>query len=86
MKIRKATIIPRGNALGVVSYFPNDETAAMTRREMMANMDTCMGGRAAEGIIYGDREITNGASSDLQQATGVARRMVTHFGMSEKVR
>merc|ERR1719231_1507375 len=83
MPIHKATIMPRGDALGMVSYLPEKDQMNMSRQQMLAHMDVCMGGRVAEEIIFGKEEVTTGASSDLQQATSMARNMVTKYGMSE---
>jgi len=83
MPIHKATIVPRGDALGMVSYLPEKDQMNLTRLQMLAHMDVCMGGRVAEEIIFGAEEVTTGASSDLQQATSMARNMVTKYGMSE---
>lgn len=83
MPIHKATIMPRGDALGMVSYLPERDQMNMSRLQMLAHMDVCMGGRVAEEIIFGAEQVTTGASSDLQQATSTARNMVTKFGMGE---
>jgi len=83
MPIHKATIVPRGDALGMVSYLPESDQMNLTRLQMLAHMDVCMGGRVAEEIIFGPEAVTTGASSDLQQATSMARNMVTKYGMSE---
>ena len=85
MDIRKATIIPRGGALGMVSFFPEKDELGYTKKQMLAQLDVAMGGRAAEEIIFGNKEVTAGASSDMEGATGLAINMVARFGMSEKV-
>lgn len=82
--IYKATILPRGGALGFVAYTPKDEHLG-SKENYMAQMDVCMGGRAAEEIILGIDKVSQGASNDFQQASRIARMMVTQFGMSEKV-
>ena len=83
--MHKATIVPRGQALGMVMQLPEKDELQMTRRQLLAMLDVTMGGRVAEELIFGPDEITTGASSDLQQATRLAREMVTRYGMSEKV-
>ena len=85
MDIRKATIIPRGGSLGMVSFFPEKDELGYTKKQMLAQLDVAMGGRAAEEIIFGNREVTAGASSDMKGATGLAMDMVARYGMSEKV-
>jgi len=83
--VHKATIVPRGMALGMVSQLPEDDQTSISRRELLARLDVCMGGRVAEELIFGDMDVTTGASSDLEQATRLARAMVTRYGMSEKL-
>ena len=75
--------MPRGDALGMVSYLPEKDQMNLTRLQMLAHIDVCMGGRVAEEMIFGREEVTTGASSDLQQATNMARNMITKYGMSE---
>lgn len=81
----KATIMPRGHALGLTQMLPELDKVSETRREMMAQIDVCMGGKVAEELIYGADNVTTGASSDIQSATRIARMMVTRAGMSEKL-
>eukprot|EP00730_Choanoeca_flexa_P012667 TRINITY_DN4503_c0_g1_i2.p1 TRINITY_DN4503_c0_g1~~TRINITY_DN4503_c0_g1_i2.p1 ORF type:complete len:724 (+),score=203.51 TRINITY_DN4503_c0_g1_i2:112-2283(+) len=83
--VYKATIVPRGNALGMVTQLPEDDTNSLTREQMMARMVVAMGGRAAEEKIFGYDQVTSGASSDVEQATKMARTMVTKYAMSDKV-
>lgn len=83
--VYKATIVPRGNALGLVQQLPEDDTNSVTAKELEARLVVCMGGRAAEERIYGKENTTSGASSDLEQATRIARAMVTKYGFSDKV-
>ncbi|XP_077861836.1 LOW QUALITY PROTEIN: ATP-dependent zinc metalloprotease YME1L1-like [Saccoglossus kowalevskii] len=83
--INKATIMPRGPTLGHVSLLPDKDQWNETKSQLLAQMDICMGGRAAEELIFGPDAITTGAASDFNQATRIARMMVTQFGMSEKL-
>ncbi|WP_448605920.1 ATP-dependent zinc metalloprotease FtsH [Neorickettsia risticii] len=83
--IHKATIIPRGRALGLVMRLPEHDRVSFTRAKMHADLIVAMGGRAAEQVIFGDDKTTSGAASDIKQATHLARSMVTKWGMSEKV-
>ncbi|KAF7270297.1 hypothetical protein GWI33_016760 [Rhynchophorus ferrugineus] len=83
--LHKVTIIPRGPSLGHTAYIPEKEQYHITKSQLMASLDTMMGGRAAEELIFGPDKITSGASSDLTQATRVATKMVREWGMSEKV-
>eukprot|EP00004_Rigifila_ramosa_P010955 TRINITY_DN2310_c0_g1_i3.p1 TRINITY_DN2310_c0_g1~~TRINITY_DN2310_c0_g1_i3.p1 ORF type:complete len:442 (-),score=102.70 TRINITY_DN2310_c0_g1_i3:11-1171(-) len=80
--IHKATIMPRGMALGMVMQLPDKDEQFVTREQLYARLDVCMGGRVAEELIFGVNNITNGASSDISQATAIAREMVTRYGMS----
>ncbi|XP_066301226.1 ATP-dependent zinc metalloprotease YME1L1-like isoform X1 [Branchiostoma lanceolatum] len=83
--INKATIMPRGPTLGHVSLLPEKDQWNETKAQLLAQMDICMGGRVAEELIFGPDNITTGASSDFEQATKIAKMMVTRFGMSEKL-
>ena len=83
--IHKATVMPRGRALGMVMQLPDGDQTSMSRKQMLARMDVCMGGRIAEEMIYGAENITSGASNDIQQATKIAYAMVKNYGFSEKV-
>lgn len=83
--IHKATIVPRGQALGMVSQLPDKDETSISLHQLLARLDVCMGGRVAEEMIFGDRNVTSGASSDLEQATQTATAMVTKFGMNEKI-
>jgi len=83
--IHKATIIPRGRALGVVWTLPERDKYSHTREYMEANISKAMGGRVAEEIIFGHEKVTSGASSDIQMATKLAKDMVTKFGMSKNL-
>lgn len=83
--IHKATIIQRGHALGMVSHLPEGDQLSKSRKQMMAKLAVCMAGRAAEEVVYGEHEVTSGASSDFNTATSLAYSMVTKWGMSDKV-
>jgi len=81
--IHKATIIPRGRALGLVMRLPERDNYSYHRDKMYANLSVSMGGRVAEEIIFGYDKVSSGASSDISYATGLARDMVTRWGMSD---
>lgn len=81
--LHKVTVIPRGTALGVTVQLPEEDQSNYTRRELLAMLDVCMGGRVAEMMVFGNDEVTTGASSDLEKASSVARGMVTRYGMSD---
>ena len=83
--IHKATIIPRGRALGVVWTLPERDKYSHSREYFEANISKAMGGRVAEEIIFGHDKVTSGASSDIQMATKLAKDMVTRFGMSKEL-
>ncbi|MBD3729061.1 MAG: ATP-dependent zinc metalloprotease FtsH [Sphingomonadales bacterium] len=83
--IHKATIIPRGRALGMVMRLPERDNYSYHRDKMHANLSVSMGGRVAEEIIFGYDKVSSGASSDIQYATSLARNMVTKWGMSDKL-
>jgi len=81
--IHKATIIPRGRALGMVMRLPERDSYSYHRDKMYANLTVAMGGRVAEEIIFGYEKVSSGASGDIQYATNLARDMVTRWGMSD---
>ncbi len=85
LPIHKATIIPRGRALGMVQYLPERDQISQSRQEMIARMAMAMGGRAAEELKFGYDEVTSGASSDIEQVTRIATAMVTEWGLSDAV-
>ncbi len=83
--IHKATIIPRGRALGLVLSLPERDQLSVTKTKYKSQIAMAMGGRVAEELIFGPDNVTSGASSDIQQVSRIARAMVTQFGMSEKL-
>ncbi|QNA85614.1 ATP-dependent metallopeptidase FtsH/Yme1/Tma family protein [Sphingomonas sp. So64.6b] len=83
--IHKATIIPRGGALGMVVSMPERDNYSYHRDKMYADLASVMGGRVAEEVIFGHDKVSSGASSDIKQATKLARAMVTQWGMSEAI-
>ncbi|XP_053981635.1 ATP-dependent zinc metalloprotease YME1L-like isoform X1 [Hylaeus volcanicus] len=83
--IHKVTIIPRGASLGHTSFLRDKDVFHITKSQLLANMDSMMGGRAAEELVFGTDKVTTGASNDFEQATSIAEHMVKSYGMSEKV-
>jgi len=83
--IHKATIIPRGRALGMVMRLPEADQLSQSREQMESDLAIAMGGRVAEELIFGHDKVTSGASGDIKQATGLARAMVTQWGMSDEL-
>ena len=83
--IHKATIIPRGRALGMVQQLPEKDQYSYSRSKMLSRLTIMMGGRVAEEIKFGYDKVTSGASSDIAGATNLARSMVTEWGMSDKL-
>ncbi|GBR05520.1 ATP-dependent zinc metalloprotease FtsH [Gluconobacter cerinus] len=83
--IHKATIVPRGRALGLVMTLPEKDNISYSRKWCLARLVIAMGGRVAEEIIFGPEEVSAGASGDIKSATDLARRMVTEWGMSDKL-
>ncbi len=83
--IHKATIIPRGRALGMVMRLPEKDQLSMRKDQMKAHLLIATGGRIAEEMIFGKDKITNGAASDIQMVTNLAKKMITEWGMSEKL-
>jgi cell division protease FtsH len=81
--VQKVTLVPRGQARGLTWFMPSEEQGLISRAQIMARITGALGGRAAEDVIFGDAEVTTGAGNDLQQVTGMARQMVTRFGMSD---
>jgi len=83
--VHKATIVPRGRALGVVMRLPEGDRLSLARDKLEADLAVAMGGRVAEEIIFGREKVTTGASSDIKQATSMARKMVMEWGLSDKI-
>ncbi len=83
--IHKATIIPRGRALGMVMRLPEGDRISLSKAKIYADLRVACGGRIAEEMIFGEEKITTGASSDIKMVSDMARRMVTEWGMSEKL-
>jgi cell division protease FtsH len=81
--VQKVTLIPRGQAQGLTWFTPSEEQFLISKSQLMARIMGALGGRVAEEVIFGDAEVTTGAGNDLQQVTGMARQMVTRFGMSD---
>lgn len=83
--IHKATIIPRGRALGMVMRLPERDQLSVTREKMFGDISVAMGGRIAEELIFGYDKVTSGASSDIEMVTKMAKNMVTRYGMSDQL-
>jgi cell division protease FtsH len=83
--LHKVTIIPRGRALGITAYLPEEELHKYTKESIRARLAMAYGGRVAEELTFGADKVTTGAAQDIQQATNIARRMVTQFGMSDVI-
>jgi len=81
-EVEKITVTPRGSAKGLTWFTPDEDQSLLSRSALLARIIATLGGRAAEQVVFGDPEVTTGASSDLQQVTNLARQMVTRFGMS----
>jgi cell division protease FtsH len=83
--LHKVTIIPRGRALGLTAYLPEEELHKYTKQSILSRLAMAYGGRVAEQLVFGPEKVTPGAAQDIQQATNIARRMVTQFGMSDAI-
>ena len=83
--LHKVTIVPRGRALGLAFTLPEDDRVSVTREQLEARLVMAYGGRAAEEIVFGRERVTTGAASDIQQATAIARRYVTQWGLSDAI-
>jgi cell division protease FtsH len=79
------TIIPRGRALGVTMFLPEEDRYSYSKQRLMSQMKSLYGGRLAEEIVFGPAYVTTGASNDIERATDIARSMVTKWGLSEKL-
>jgi cell division protease FtsH len=83
--LHKVTIVPRGRALGLAFTLPEDDRVSITREQLKATLVKAYGGRAAEELVFGKEHVTTGAASDIQQATNIARRYVSQWGLSDVV-
>jgi cell division protease FtsH len=83
--LHKVTIVPRGRALGLAFTLPEDDRVSVTRQQLEARLVMAYGGRTAEELIFGHDRVTTGAASDIQQATAIARRYVTQWGLSDAI-
>ena len=81
-EVEKITLIPRGGAKGLTWFAPEEDQSLLSRSELLARIITTLAGRVTEQVVFGDPEVTTGASNDLQQVTNIARQMVTRWGMS----
>jgi cell division protease FtsH len=81
-EVEKITLIPRGGAKGLTWFTPEEDQTLVSRSQLLARIITTLAGRVAEQVVFGDPEVTTGASNDLQQVTNIARQMVTRYGMS----
>jgi cell division protease FtsH len=83
--IYKVTIIPRGRALGVTQFLPEEDRYSYSKQRLNSSICSLFGGRIAEELIFGPENVTTGASNDIERATDIARKMVTKWGLSEKL-
>jgi cell division protease FtsH len=83
--VYKVTIIPRGRALGVTMFLPEQDRYSISRLQLDSQLASLFGGRVAEEIVFGSEHVTTGASNDIERATGIARKMVTRWGLTEKL-
>lgn len=83
--VYKVTIIPRGRALGVTMFLPEEDRYSYTKQRLESQISSLFGGRIAESLIFGPEQVTTGASNDIQRATEIARSMVTKWGLSERL-
>ncbi len=83
--VYKVSIIPRGRALGVTMFLPEDDRYSYSKQLLESQLSSLFGGRIAEQLIFGDEAVTTGASNDIERATGIARSMVTQWGLSDRM-
>ncbi len=83
--VYKVTIIPRGRALGVTMFLPEEDRYSLSKRRLNSQISSLFGGRIAEEIVFGAESVTTGAANDIERATGIARNMVTKWGLSERL-
>ena len=83
--VYKVTIIPRGRALGVTMFLPDQDRYSYSKERLESQISTLYGGRLAEEMIYGKEQVSTGASNDIERATAIARNMVTQWGLSDKL-
>jgi len=83
--LHKITIIPRGRALGLTTWLPEEDRHNYTKSWLEGRLAAAYGGRVAEELVFGPEKVTTGATNDIEQATSIARRMVTQFGMSDRI-
>jgi cell division protease FtsH len=83
--VYKVTIIPRGRALGVTMFLPEQDKYSISKKQLESQLSSLFGGRVAEELIFGDENVTTGASNDIERATSIARNMVTKWGLTEKL-
>ncbi len=83
--VYKVSIIPRGRALGVTMFLPEDDRYSYSKQHLESQLSSLFGGRIAEQLIYGEDAVTTGASNDIERATGIARKMVTEWGLSDRM-
>jgi cell division protease FtsH len=83
--LHKVTIVPRGRALGLAFTLPEDDRVSVTREQLEARLVMAYGGRVAEELMFGRDRVTTGAASDIQQATSIARRYVSQWGLSDAI-
>src|SRR5688500_993301 len=83
--VYKVSIIPRGRALGVTMFLPEEDRYSFTKQRLNSQICSLFGGRIAEEIVFGAERVTTGASNDIERATAIARNMVTKWGLSDKL-